>query len=84
MSKQHQHIKTLRRHNKWRRGASAINLVNPTELGIAIDWTIKVVELAQKYVEAKSGSSAARFYDLLVDAINEGADAARDEKTEAP
>ena len=71
MSKQHPHIKTLRQHNKWRRGASAIKLADPAEIAIAIDWAIKVTELAKKYVEAKPNASG-EFYERLESAVNEG------------
>ena len=41
MSKKHPHIKTLRAHNKWRRGDERVKMGDPKEIGIALDWAIK-------------------------------------------
>ena len=71
MSKQHPHIKTLRAHNNWRRGDERMKIGDPTDLGIALDWSIKVVELAQKFIEAKPNESG-EFYERLEAAMKEG------------
>lgn len=70
MSKKHPHIKTLRAHNKWRRGDDR-PMLDPKEIGIAVDWAIKVCELAQKFIEAKPNSSG-EFYERLESAVKEG------------
>lgn len=70
MSKQHPHIKTLRAHNKWRRGDDRA-MLDQNEIGIAVDWAIKVCELAQKFIEAKPNASG-EFYERLESAIKEG------------
>lgn len=71
MSKQHPHIKTLRAHNKWRRGDERAQLGDPKEIGAAIDWAIKVAEIAQKFINAQ-GTKAAQFYDKLAESVKEG------------
>lgn len=53
MSKQHPHIKTLRAHNKWRRGDERVKMGDPKDIGIAIDWAVKVSELAEKFEVSK-------------------------------
>ena len=70
MSKKHPHIKTLRAHNKWRRGDDR-PMLDPKEIGIALDWAVKVSELAEKLINAK-GTKAAQFYDKLAEAVREG------------
>lgn len=37
-------IETLKRYNKWRRGAKRIEMPSPTLIGIAIDEAIKIIE----------------------------------------
>jgi len=34
-------IKLLEQHNKWRRGSDKVKMCNATELGVAIETTIK-------------------------------------------
>lgn len=71
MSKQHPHIKALRAHNKWRRGDARTKMGDPKEIGAALDWAIKVAELAQKYIGAKPNASG-EFYERLESAVKEG------------
>lgn len=71
MSKQHPHIKTLRAHNKWRRGDERMKMLDPKDIGAAIDWAIKVSELAEKLINAQ-GTKAAQFYDKLAESVKEG------------
>lgn len=71
MSKQHPHIKTLRAHNKWRRGDERAQLGDPKEIGAAIDWAIKVAEIAQKFTEAGPEMSG-KWIERLESAIKEG------------
>lgn len=69
MSKQHPHIKALRAHNKWRRGGTG-EMVSPEDLGVALDWAIKVCELAQKFIKARPNESG-EFYERLESAVKE-------------
>ena len=71
MSKQHPYVKTLRQHNKWRRGAAGVKMGDPKEIGAALDWAIKVAELAQKFIKAKPNESG-EFYERLESAVNGG------------
>lgn len=64
MTRQHPHIKTLRQHNKWRRGELDVQMVDPAGLGIAMDWAIKVCELAQRFIEARPNESG-EWYERL-------------------
>lgn len=68
--KTHPNIKRIRSHNKWRRGGDG-DMLDPKELGIALDWAIKVCELAQKYIEAKPNASG-EFYERLESAVKDG------------
>lgn len=70
MSRQHPNIKTLRQHNKWRRGELDVQMADPKEIGVALDWAIKVCELAQKFIKARPNESG-EFYERLESAVKE-------------
>lgn len=41
-------IEILKTHNKWRRGNENIEMLNPKEIGQAIDFAIKYLESTKK------------------------------------
>lgn len=69
MSKQHQHVKTLRNHNRWRHGGDG-EMTNPTALGIALDWAIAVCEAADNLVNVNGRHHAEKAYSRLENAVN--------------
>lgn len=69
MSKQHPCIKTLRQHNKWRRGEPG-EMLDPSEIGVALDWAIKVCEAADNLVNVKGRHHAEQAYKRLDAAVN--------------
>lgn len=69
MSKQHPNVKKLRDHNRWRRGGSG-DMIDPKELGEAMDWAILVCEAADNLVNAKGRHHAETAYKRLEAAVN--------------
>lgn len=73
--KTHPHIKTLIQHQKWRRGDDR-PMLDPKEIGIALDWAIRVCEAADNLVNVKGRHHSEQAYKRLDVAVNstEGAE----------
>lgn len=51
-------LELLRKHNRWRRGDTSIEMANPSEIGHAIDVACRV--LAEHIEKEKTNDSANR------------------------
>lgn len=69
MPKQHEKVKLLREYQKWRRGAP---LPHPVagDVGLLIDWAIKVCEAADNLVNVKGRHHSEMAYKRLELAVN--------------
>ncbi len=62
------HLDTLKQHQAWRRGSDD-TMLDPTEIGIAIDYAIAVCEAARELVKVKGRHHSELAYTRLVDAV---------------
>ena len=63
-----QHLKNLKQHQKWRRGGDG-EMLNPDDVGIAIDYAIAVCEAAENLVAVKGRHHSEQAYRRLADAV---------------
>ena len=61
-------IDTLKRHNEWRRGSDE-QMLDPKEVGEAIDYAIGVCEAASNLVKVKGRHHSEQAYLHLVGAV---------------
>jgi hypothetical protein len=70
MSKQHPHVATLKKFQRWRRGAD-LKQPAPAEVGTAIDWAIGVCEAAGNLVKVSGRHHSEDAYLWLEEAVKE-------------
>jgi hypothetical protein len=66
----HPYIRVLRDHNHWRRGGDGV-MGDVTELGLALDWAIKVCEAADNMINVKGRFHAEKAYKRLEQAVKD-------------
>ena len=61
-------LDTLKRHQQWRRGSDE-QMIDPHEVGEAIDYAIAVCEAASNLVKVKGRHHSERAYLQLIGAV---------------